>query len=92
MIRNWIVLVASCAVPSSILAQCQLRGPNPFVPIEIVASPIGQKGLGGAVIAMGASCPGDVNARVWIRIREIEQSDAAHIRKVELKQHKSKQE
>ena len=62
------ILLASCTTNCSALAQCQLRGPNPSVAVEIVASAIGQKGLGGAVIAMGASCPGETNAHVKFKL------------------------
>lgn len=68
MTRSSMVLLAYCAVPCWMLAQCRLGGPNPLVPVEILASAIGQKGLGGNVIVMGASCPGEVSARVKFKL------------------------
>ncbi len=68
MIRSWMVLLASCAVPCSVVAQCGIGGPNPFVPIEILASAIGQKGLGGNAFTMHAACPGEPNAHVKFKL------------------------
>jgi len=63
MIRSWMILFLLCAVRCPALGQCSL-GASPGR-VEIVASPIGQKGLGGAVFAMGASCgPGQPSANV----------------------------
>ncbi len=68
MIRSWMVAFVCCAVPCSMLAQCQVGGPNPSVPIEILASAIGQKGLGGNAFTMMAVCPGDTNAHVKFKL------------------------
>ncbi len=68
MLRSWTILFAYCAVPCSISGQCQWGGPNPLVPLEILASAIGQKGLGGTSFTLTASCPGEPSAHIKIKL------------------------
>jgi hypothetical protein len=60
------VLLALCAVPGPMLAQCLLG--SSFLRYDVLGSAIGQKGLGGIVIPMGASCPGEPGAHVKFRL------------------------
>ena len=68
MIRSLMALFISFAVQQGVVAQCQIGGPNPFVPVEILASAIGQKGPGGSSFAVGGSCPGESNAHVKFKL------------------------
>lgn len=59
-------VLTSCVVPCSVLAQCQLAGG--IRQYDVLASAIGQKGLGGTAFTMIASCPGEPNARVKFKL------------------------
>jgi len=66
MMRSWMILSVYCAVPCSVLAQCGI-GPS-VLRFDILASAIGQKGYGGTVTGMSASCPGEPNAHVKFKL------------------------
>ena len=68
MTRSWMFLLTCGAVPCYMMGQCGIGGGiSPFVPVEIQASAIGQKGLGGSGFGMSASCPGEPNAHVKVK-------------------------
>ena len=67
MNRIWITVIV-CAIPSSLLGQCSLNGPDPRFPPDVLASAIGQKGFGGAAFTPRVSCPGEPNAHVRLKL------------------------
>lgn len=67
MNRIWITVIV-CAIPSSLLGQCSLNGPDPRFPPDIVASAIGQKGFRGVAFTLRVPCPGEPNAHVRLKL------------------------
>ena len=67
MNRIWTTVIV-CAIPSSLLGQCSLNGPDPRFPLDMVASVIGQKGFGGVAFTLRVSCPGEPNAHVRLKL------------------------
>src|SRR6266498_998236 len=66
MVRSWMVLWISCAVPWTVFAQCGIG--TQFTQYGITASAIDQKGLGGLRLTMRAACPNEPDAHIKFKL------------------------